>query len=143
MKWLPEVLLPCSVRKWQVWWLGEKIASEIRSNSDCPKLKTQRKVVFRMTVVRTTACLTFLLFTITRMIVSIGAPNLPILVNGFGNMGNFMQFLSFAITSAKNPDWNVSLRKIFVLVRIQGLLILMWVRLAVLKICAVLHLSGV
>jgi hypothetical protein len=96
-----------------------------------------------MTVVRTAACLTFLLFTKTQMIVSIGAPNLPILVNGFGNMGNFMQFLSFAITLAKGPDWNDSLRKIFVLVRIQGLLILMWVRLAVLKICAVLHLSGV
>jgi hypothetical protein len=45
--------------------------------------------------------------------------------------------------SVKKHHWNVSLSKIFVLVTIQGLLILMQVGLIVLKICAILHLSGV
>jgi hypothetical protein len=51
----------------------------------------------------------------------------------------FMPFFSFTITLAKNTGWNVSLQEIFVLVRIQGLLILVRVGLAVLKICAILH----
>jgi hypothetical protein len=51
----------------------------------------------------------------------------------------FIPFFSLTITSAKNSGWNVSLQEIFVLVRIQGLLILVRVGLAVLKMCAILH----
>jgi hypothetical protein len=43
----------------------------------------------------------------------------------------------------KYTDLNVSLCKIFVLVRTQGLLILVQIESTVLKICAVLHISDV
>jgi hypothetical protein len=93
----------------------------MRSNCDCLMLKTQRKVIFRMPAARTSmyVCL-FVIFFRSRELAlrknaPIRSPGLLILVlKIYAILGNFFRS---RLLLQKSTDWNVSLRKTFVLER--------------------------